>query len=162
MNYFSTTGLYLGKLSLKKADEFGWVGGNGGSPLAVYFHRIVPLGRFSCNVWTMCMCAFYHRKPASRWTGDFWLFWFLLFQGFFLCFKTFFQVFGLLRTSFLCTMGELAGRGLWLLVLVTSDRLHTTVTHDIWHMARGVWHMTHDMWHLTCNTWHMTIFACHS
>ena len=56
-------------------------------------------------------------------------------------FCIFFVFVGSLQSILLCIMGELAGEGLrlWLLVLVTGDR---------WHMTRDTWPMTRDTWHL--------------
>ena len=128
-------------------------GGGGGSPLISIFS-------LNCPAWPIqlqCLDFVYVCVPSQK--TSFPVDWRLLtFLGsvvsrFFYVKNFFLQVFGLLRASFLCIMGLLAGRGLWLLVLVTSDWWHTTVTHDIWHMARDTWHMTCDTWHVTHDVW---------
>ena len=74
-------------------------------------------------------------------------------------------VFGSLRTSILCILGELAGRGSVAVVVGFFDRLQVTgdrwhATHDKWHLTLDTQHMTHDMWHVTPDTWYIYIFFC--
>ena len=46
-------------------------------------------------------------------------------------------------------MGESAGKGLWLLALVTGGR---------WHLTCDTSHVTCHTWHVTRDTWHMIFF----
>ena len=60
-------------------------------------------------------------------------------------------VFGSLRISLLCIMGELAGgRSVGVGI---SDVWR--VSGDTRHVPRDTWRMTHDIWHLTHVKWHM-------
>ena len=122
-----------------------------------------PLGRFSLVVAMsvcVCECVSHPGNDASQWSRDLWskgvslILAYLHFKkksfsynNFFAFVLKLFRVFGasllctsLLWTSLLWIMGE--GLWLWLLAIVTGDRLQ--VTRNTWHMTCDSWHMTHD------------------